>query len=110
MKAHSMWAFLILLAATAGLAACSPGANSGYGNSAQSSAAPGERPNIVFLLADDQRADSLSSAGHAFSQTPNIDQLASNGVRFVNAFTVEPICAPSRFAFLSGQYLSLIHI
>ncbi|NCF14571.1 MAG: sulfatase-like hydrolase/transferase [Gammaproteobacteria bacterium] len=61
-------------------------------------------PNIIFLLADDQRADSLSSTGHAFSQTPNIDRLARDGVRFTNAFTVEPICAPSRFAFLSGQY------
>ena len=67
--------------------------------------APAEdRPNIIFLLADDQRADSLSVAGHPFSQTPNIDQLAKNGMQFTNAFTVEPICAPSRFAFLSGQY------
>jgi arylsulfatase A-like enzyme len=63
-----------------------------------------DRPNIIFLLADDQRADSLSSAGHPFSQTPNIDRLAREGVTFANAFTVQPICAPSRFAFLSGQY------
>ncbi|MFK8053818.1 MAG: sulfatase-like hydrolase/transferase [Woeseiaceae bacterium] len=63
-----------------------------------------ERPNIIFLLTDDQRADSLSIAGHPFSQTPNIDELARQGVRYTNAFTVEPICAPSRFAFLSGQY------
>jgi arylsulfatase A-like enzyme len=65
---------------------------------------PAKRPNIIFLLADDQRADSLSSAGHAFSQTPNIDRLAREGVTFTNAFTVQPICAPSRFAFFSGQY------
>lgn len=63
-----------------------------------------ERPNIIFLMADDQRADSLSVAGHPFSQTPNIDRLARNGVHYTNAFTVQPICAPSRFAFLSGQY------
>jgi len=69
-----------------------------------SKAATADRPNIIFLLADDQRADSLSSAGHAFSQTPNIDRLAREGVTFANAFTVQPICAPSRFAFLSGQY------
>lgn len=99
-----MWAFSILLAVAAGLAACGSGADSGSGNTAGSDAAVRERPNIIFLLADDQRADSLSSTGHPFSQTPNIDQLARNGVRFANAFTVQPICAPSRFAFLSGQY------
>ncbi len=63
-----------------------------------------ERPNIILLLADDQRADTLSVAGHPIVKTPNIDALAEGGVRFSNAFTAEPICAPSRFAFLSGQY------
>jgi arylsulfatase A-like enzyme len=61
-------------------------------------------PNIIFLLTDDQRADTLSIAGNTDLQTPHIDQLARNGVRYTNAFTVQPICAPSRFAFLSGQY------
>ncbi|MFT4825961.1 MAG: arylsulfatase A-like enzyme [Halioglobus sp.] len=61
-------------------------------------------PNIIFLLTDDQRADTLSIAGHRDVQTPNIDLLARSGVRYTNAFTVQPICAPSRFAFLSGQY------
>lgn len=91
-----MWAFLTLPAAIVGLTAC--------GSGTETESAERDRPNIIFLLADDQRADSLSSAGHAFSQTPSIDQLAEDGVRFTNAFTVEPICAPSRFAFLSGQY------
>jgi arylsulfatase A-like enzyme len=95
---------LTLLAASAGLVACGPGADTGSGDTAGLNAAASDRPNIIFLLADDQRADSLSSAGHAFSQTPNVDRLARDGVQFTNAFTVEPICAPSRFAFLSGQY------
>lgn len=64
----------------------------------------GKRPNIIFLLADDQRADTLSIAGNPYIQTPNIDRLAQSGVRYRNAFTVQPICAPSRFALLSGQY------
>ena len=98
------WAFLILLVTSAGLAACGSGADSGAGYTAELDKAVRARPNIIFLLTDDQRADSLSSTGHAFSQTPNIDRLARNGVRFANAFTVQPICAPSRFAFLSGQY------
>jgi arylsulfatase A-like enzyme len=69
-----------------------------------STAAVTSPPNIIFLLTDDQRADSLSIAGNQDVQTPHIDQLARNGVRYANAFTVQPICAPSRFAFLSGQY------
>ena len=66
--------------------------------------APAKRPNLIFLLTDDQRADTLSIAGHPRVRTPNIDALAQGGVRYTNAFTVQPICAPSRFAFLSGQY------
>ena len=62
------------------------------------------RPNIILLLTDDQRADTLSIEGHSRVRTPNIDDLARSGVRFKNAFTVQPICAASRFAFFSGQY------
>ncbi|MFK8050688.1 MAG: sulfatase-like hydrolase/transferase [Halioglobus sp.] len=69
-----------------------------------SEAIASQPPNIIFLLTDDQRADTLSIAGNRDVRTPNIDQLARNGVRYTNAFTVQPICAPSRFAFLSGQY------
>ena len=102
-KAHAKWAFFVLLVAGAGLGGC--GQDAGTGDDVAAEAArPHARPNIIFLLADDQRADSLSSAGHPFSQTPHIDQLARDGVSFRNAFTVQPICAPSRFAFLSGQY------
>lgn len=63
-----------------------------------------ERPNLIFLMADDQRADALSCAGHPFIQTPNIDRLAGEGVRFENAYTVAPVCAPSRTSFLLGQH------
>ena len=102
-KAHVTWAFFVLLLASVALGGC--GGSSGPDESPAAPATqPAKRPNIIFLLADDQRADSLSSAGHAFSQTPNIDRLAREGVSFANAFTVQPICAPSRFAVLSGQY------
>ena len=104
-KAHVTWAFFVLLLASVGLGGCGSGTGPEADSDIIESAAPiTNRPNIIFLLADDQRADSLSSAGHAFSQTPNIDRLAREGVTFANAFTVQPICAPSRFAFFSGQY------
>lgn len=65
---------------------------------------PAPRPNIIFLVADDQRAGTTSKLGHPHIRTPNLDRLAQAGVTFTNAYSVQPICAPSRFAMLSGQY------
>ncbi len=62
------------------------------------------RPNILFLLSDDQRAGTLSIDGHPVIKTPNLDQLAEDGMRFTNAFISNPICMPSRVSFLSGLY------
>jgi len=61
------------------------------------------RPNIVFILTDDQRWDALGSAGHPFIKTPNLDRLAKEGARFRNAFVSIPLCSPSRASFLTGQ-------
>ncbi|MGB9623799.1 MAG: sulfatase family protein [Phycisphaerae bacterium] len=62
------------------------------------------RPNFVFVLVDDLRYDAMSCAGHPFVKTPNIDRIATNGVRFTNAFVTLSLCAPSRAAFLTGIY------
>jgi len=62
------------------------------------------RPNILFLLVDDQRNDSLGCAGHPIIQTPEIDSLAADGVRFSNAFVTTSICAASRASILTGLY------
>ena len=62
------------------------------------------RPNVVFILTDDQRWDCLSAAGHPFLKTPNLDRLANEGVRFANAFVTTSLCSPSRASFLSGLY------
>lgn len=62
------------------------------------------RPNIVFILMDDQRWDDLGFAGHPFVHTPNIDRIAHEGMRFNNAFVTTPLCSPSRASFLTGQY------
>ncbi|MDZ4796896.1 MAG: sulfatase [Bryobacteraceae bacterium] len=63
------------------------------------------KPNILFILTDDQRWDMMSCAGHAWIQTPNMDRLAAEGARFVNAFVTTPLCSPSRGSFLTGQYV-----
>lgn len=62
------------------------------------------RPNILFVLTDDQRHDFMGCAGHPFLQTPQMDALAREGVRFTNAFVTTPICAASRASILTGMY------
>ncbi len=66
------------------------------------SAAAGQRPNIIFILSDDHRADVLGCAGHPVVKTPNIDKLAQAGVRYSNAFVTTSICAASRATLLTG--------
>jgi arylsulfatase A-like enzyme len=61
-------------------------------------------PNIIFIVTDDQRWDMLGCAGNSIIQTPNIDNLANQGVRFTHAFVTTPICAASRASFFTGLY------
>jgi len=65
------------------------------------------RPNIVFILTDDQRFDSFAAAGHPYVKTPHIDRIAHEGARFSNAFVTTSLCSPSRASFLTGQYAHL---
>ena len=63
-----------------------------------------ERPNILFILTDDQRWDSLGCMGNEIIQTPNIDEMAADGVIFDNMFCTTSICAISRASYMLGQY------
>ena len=63
-----------------------------------------ERPNIIFILTDDQRRDSLPCYGDTFVKTPEIDRLAAEGVVFDNASVTSAICTPSRACYFLGQY------
>jgi arylsulfatase A-like enzyme len=67
-------------------------------------AAPVKRPNIVFLLTDDQRYDTLGCNGNAIIHTPNLDRLSRRAVNFDRAFVTTSICAPNRACILTGQY------
>ncbi len=60
--------------------------------------------NIVFILIDDMRFDSMSCRGHPFLKTPNLDRTVSNGILFENAFVTTSLCSPSRASILTGQY------
>lgn len=61
-----------------------------------------DRPNIVFIMTDDQRNDTLGCAGHPIVKTPQIDKLAAGGVRFENMFVQHSICWVSRATLLTG--------
>lgn len=62
------------------------------------------KPNIIFILTDDQRWDALGYAGNTIIQTPNMDQLARQGIYFKNAFVTTPICPASRASIITGLY------
>ena len=62
------------------------------------------RPNIIFLLTDDQRWDMLGCMGNEIIQTPNIDAMAHDGIIFENAFVTTAICCTSRASIFLGQY------
>jgi arylsulfatase len=68
----------------------------------QAGRAKPSRPNILLLMADQFRADSLGAAGNRGIHTPNLDRLAEQGVRFTNAYSSTPTCTPARAALLSG--------
>lgn len=65
---------------------------------------PNDMPNIIVILADDLGWRDTSIYGSEFYQTPAIDQLASQGIRFTNAYAASPLCSPTRASLLTGQY------
>src|SRR5579871_6638035 len=67
-----------------------------------------DRPNILVLMADQLTARALSAYGGSVARTPHIDALAARGVVFESFYCNSPLCAPSRFSFLSGQLPSKI--
>jgi arylsulfatase A-like enzyme len=68
------------------------------------SAAADERPNVVFILADDLGYTDLACYGSGYYETPHLDRMAAAGMRFTNAYTCGANCQPTRAALLSGQY------
>ena len=66
-----------------------------------------ERPNIIFIMTDDHAYQAISAYGSDRIQTPNIDRLANNGMRFDRAFVTNSICAPSRAVILTGKHSHL---
>ena len=62
------------------------------------------QPNIIYIMTDDMGYADLSCYGRKDYQTPNLDKLASQGVKFMNAYAAAPVCTPTRVAFMTGRY------
>jgi len=67
-------------------------------------AAAASKPNVLLLFADQHNADVMGCSGHPIVKTPNLDQLAAQGVRFTRAYCQDAICVPSRTALMTGLY------
>ena len=72
--------------------------------SAETSAKEKRRPNIIFFLVDDLGQRDVSCYGSQFHETPAIDQLAKEGMRFTDAYATCHVCSPSRASILTGKY------
>jgi len=65
-----------------------------------------EKPNIIFILTDDQAPWAFGASGDLNADTPNMDQLVNNGAYFKNAFTTTPVCSPARASIMTSRYAS----
>ncbi|MDP6635606.1 MAG: sulfatase [Phycisphaerae bacterium] len=82
----------------------------GCGSLTDTKAPASRRPNIIFILADDLGWAELGCYGNDFNETPNLDRMAKEGMRFTNAYASAPVCSPYRAAFLTGQYPARVGI
>jgi arylsulfatase A-like enzyme len=98
----SSWRIFLLSALWSGIVVSSSTASAAPPNAANQ--ATSRPPNVIVIMTDDQRWDCLSSAGHRFLCTPNLDRIAAEGARFNNMFVTTSLCSPSRASFLSGLY------
>jgi arylsulfatase A-like enzyme len=70
----------------------------------ESSSTAGQKPNILFIMTDQQSADAMSCRmGNQYIRTPAMDELASRGISFTRAYTANPLCVPARTALFTGQ-------
>ncbi len=68
------------------------------------------RPNVIVILADDLGWFELGCYGNGFNETPHLDRLALQGVRFTHAYSAAPVCSPTRASYMTGQYPARVGI
>lgn len=68
------------------------------------------QPNIVFILIDDMGWKDIGCYGSKFYETPNLDRLAEEDMRFTNAYAAAPVCSPTRASIMSGKYPATVGV
>jgi arylsulfatase A len=71
---------------------------------------PSRRPNIIFILVDDLGFSDVGCYGSDLHETPNIDKLARQGMRFTDAYAAAPVCSPTRASIMTGKYPARLHM
>lgn len=71
---------------------------------------PATPPNIIFILADDLGWAELGSYGNTFNETPHLDKLAAQGIKFTQAYAAAPVCSPTRASLMTGQFPARVGI
>ena len=69
-----------------------------------------KKPNIIFILADDLGRHQIGAYGSTFYETPHVDRLAKNGMKFSNAYAASPVCSPTRASIMTGKYPARLHL
>ncbi len=69
-----------------------------------------QKPNIIFIMADDLGSGDLGCYGNTFNETPNLDKLSTQGLKFTQAYAAAPICSPTRASLMTGQYPARVRI
>jgi uncharacterized sulfatase len=69
-----------------------------------------KKPNIIFILVDDLGRHQIGAYGSTFYETPHIDRLAKNGLKFSNAYAASPVCSPTRASIMTGKYPARLHL
>src|SRR6478736_6656674 len=68
------------------------------------------RPNVILIMLDDLGWADLSCYGSTYHKSPNIDQLAKQGMRFTQAYAASPVCSPTRAALMTGKCPARLHL
>ena len=95
---------LTVAVAALAFAGCTESSTGGAGSGGSGGTTAGSMPNIVFVYADDMGYGDLGSYGNTEIATPNLDQMAAEGVRFTQFYSAHGVCSPSRAALLTGRY------
>ena len=101
---RTRYGIIALLLSTAAVAV-----SAGAETHAASAKSPGA-PNIVFILIDDMGWADVGCFGSKYYETPNIDRLATQGMRFTDAYAACPVCSPTRASIMTGKYPARLHL